>query len=41
MTITARSWELEQLVKLSQQQPELVDRGIHKLLAQDDNLRWA
>ena len=37
----APTWELEQLNKLSRQQPELVSRAVRRLLDEDRDLRWA
>lgn len=34
-------WELEQLTKLSREQPELVNAAVRRLLTEDDELRWA
>jgi predicted HTH domain antitoxin len=35
------SWELRQLSKLVQHQPQMVESALNKLLAEDDELRWA
>ena len=35
------TWELEQLNKLSRQQPDLVNRAVHRMLDEDKDLRWA
>ena len=37
----APHWEMEQLSKLSQIRPDLVGPALHRLLADDDELRWA
>lgn len=36
-----QTWELEQLTRLSQRRPELVSAALRRLLAEDDELRWA
>lgn len=37
----SQAWELEQLIRLSQQQPDLVSTALQRLLAENDDLRWA
>ncbi len=42
MTIsTAPNWELEQLVKLQRIRPELVQRALQQMLAEDEEIRWS
>lgn len=36
-----QAWELEQLVRLYQRRPELVSAALDRLLAEDEELRWA
>jgi len=38
--ISSFSWVLQQLVKLRQQPPELVDGAISRLIQDDQELRW-
>ena len=39
--MVVRSWMLEQLVKVEQHQPEMVDRAMKEMLAQQGDLRWS
>jgi len=39
--IPSFSWVLQQLVKLRQQRPELVDGAISRLIQDDQELRWS
>jgi predicted HTH domain antitoxin len=39
--VAVRSWMLEQLVKLERQQPEMVERAVKEMLAQQSDLRWS
>ena len=39
--MVVRSWMLEQLVKVEQHQPEMVDRAVKEMLAQQSDLRWS
>ena len=39
--VIQQTWELEQLNKLSRQQPELVSRAVRRMLDEDKDLRWA
>jgi predicted HTH domain antitoxin len=41
MAVATYAWEFEQLARLSRQQPELVNRAMHRLLEEDADLRWA
>lgn len=41
ITDIAPHWEMEQLSKLSQIRPDLVGPALRRLLADDDELRWA
>jgi predicted HTH domain antitoxin len=41
MAVASYAWEFEQLARLSRQQPELVNRAMHRLLEEDADLRWA
>ena len=36
-----QTWELDQLVRLYQRRPELVTAALDRLLAEDEELRWA
>lgn len=36
-----QTWALEQLVRLYQRRPELVSAALDRLLAEDEELRWA
>jgi len=36
-----QTWAFEQLTRLSQRRPELVSKVLHRLLAEDAELRWA
>jgi predicted HTH domain antitoxin len=37
----AQDWEIEQLLKLRDQQPELVAQAIHRLVENDEDIRWS
>ena len=39
--MAVRSWMLEQLVKVERHQPEMVDRAVKEMLAQQSDLRWS
>jgi predicted HTH domain antitoxin len=39
--VAVRSWMLEQLVKVERHQPEMVDRAVKEMLAQQSDLRWS
>ena len=39
--MAVRSWVLEQLVKVERHQPEVVERAIIEMLAQQSDLRWS
>ncbi len=39
--MAVRSWMLEQLVKAERHQPEMVDRAVKEMLAQQSDLRWS
>ena len=39
--VAVRSWMLEQLVKVERHQPEMVDRAMKEMLAQQSDLRWS
>ena len=39
--VAVRSWMLEQLVKVERHQPEMVDRALKEMLAQQNDLRWS
>jgi len=39
--VAVRSWMLEQLVKVEQHQPEMVERAMKEMLAQQNDLRWS
>ena len=39
--MAVRSWMLEQLVKVERHQPEMVDRAVKEMLAQQGDLRWS
>ena len=41
MAVASPTWELNRLARLSQQQPELVNRAVRRLLDEDADLRWA
>ncbi len=34
-------WQLEQLIKLQRTRPELVQRVLEKMMAEDEELRWS
>ncbi len=34
-------WELPQLMKLREQQPDLIDQAIHHLVEQNEDIRWS
>ena len=34
------NWGLQQINKLSQQRPDLVNRAIQRLIESDEDLRW-
>ena len=34
-------WELLQLMKLREQQPDLIDQAIHHLVKHNENIRWS
>ncbi|MCP4397782.1 MAG: hypothetical protein GY801_10850 [bacterium] len=34
-------WEFPQLMKLREQQPDLIDRAIHHLVEQNEDIRWS
>lgn len=36
-----QTWAFEQLIRLSQRRPELVGKVLHRLLAEDPELRWS
>lgn len=36
-----QAWEFEQLTRLYQRRPELVSTALHRLLAEDTELRWS
>ena len=36
-----QTWAFEQLTRLSQRHPELVGKALHRLLAEDPELRWS
>ncbi|MFN8485582.1 MAG: UPF0175 family protein [Anaerolineae bacterium] len=38
---SAPTWELEQLIRLYQHRPDLVSAALERLLAEDEELRWA
>jgi predicted HTH domain antitoxin len=39
--VAVRSWMLEQLVKVERHQPEMVERAVKEMLAQQSDLRWS
>ena len=39
--VAVRSWMLEQLIKVEQHHPEMVDRAVKEMLAQQSDLRWS
>jgi predicted HTH domain antitoxin len=39
--VAVRSWVLEQLAKVERHQPEVVERAIIEMLAQQSDLRWS
>jgi predicted HTH domain antitoxin len=39
--VAVRSWMLDQLVKVERHQPEMVDRAVKEMLAQQNDLRWS
>ena len=39
--MAVRSWMLEQLAKVERYQPEMVDRAVREMLAQQSDLRWS
>ena len=39
--VAAHSWMLEQLVKVERHQPEIVERAVREMLAQQTDLRWS
>jgi predicted HTH domain antitoxin len=41
INLAVRSWMLEQLVKVERHQPEMVDRAVKEMLAQQSDLRWS
>jgi predicted HTH domain antitoxin len=38
---TAGGWELDQLVKLRERQPELVEAAVSRLIHENDEIRWS
>jgi predicted HTH domain antitoxin len=38
---TLEGWELDQLVKLREQQPELVESAVYRLIQDNDEIRWS
>lgn len=41
INVAVRSWMLDQLVKVERHQPEMVDRAVREMLAQQTDLRWS
>ena len=41
ISVVVRSWMLDQLVKVERHQPEMVDRAVKEMLAQQNDLRWS
>jgi predicted HTH domain antitoxin len=39
--VAIRSWMLEQLIKVERHHPEMVDRAVKEMLAQQSDLRWS
>jgi predicted HTH domain antitoxin len=39
--VAVHSWILEQLVKVERHQPEMVERAVKEMLAQQSDLRWS
>jgi predicted HTH domain antitoxin len=39
--VAVRSWMLEQLLKVEQHQPEMVEQAVKDMLAQQADLRWS
>jgi predicted HTH domain antitoxin len=39
--VAVHSWMLEQLVKVERHQPEIVERAVREMLAQQSDLRWS
>ena len=36
-----QNWETEQLIKLRKHRPDLVDRAIHQLVLENEDIRWS
>jgi hypothetical protein len=41
ISVVVRSWLLDQLVKVERHQPEMVDRAVKEMLAQQNDLLWS
>ena len=37
----SRGWEMDQLIKLRERQPGLVEDAIHRLVQDDEGIRWS
>ena len=38
---TKRGWEIDQFFKLMEQQPGMIVQAIHRLLQENDDIRWS
>ncbi len=36
-----RGWEIDQFIKLQERQPRLIDQAIHRLLQENEDIRWS
>ena len=41
MTSTVYEWEIKQLFKLKERQPELMEQAIHCLVQENEDIRWS
>jgi len=38
---TATDWEINQLFKLQERQPSLIEQAVHRLLQENEEIRWS
>ncbi|KAF5429782.1 putative antitoxin, contains HTH domain [Candidatus Methanophagaceae archaeon] len=38
---TATDWEINQLFKLQERQPNLIEQAVHRLLQENEEIRWS
>lgn len=38
---TAKDWEINQLFKLQERQPSLIEQAVHRLLQENEEIRWS